>query len=165
MRLACSCNLIRRNGGGETRIGGPLMIMKKNIFIEIIALLLAILFMYTAASKLLEWEQTRRQLYNQPFPVVIAEMLLYILPLLEIGAVVLLLRPLWRNVGLIISTALMGAFTGYVALVMTGIFGRIPCSCGGLVASLSWAQHLILNVIFLLISVIGLTLIKRSARV
>jgi hypothetical protein len=49
----------------------------------------------------------------------------------------------------------MGAFTGYVALVLTGIFGRIPCSCGGIVSALGWGEHLILNIALLTIAILG----------
>ncbi|WP_354357539.1 MauE/DoxX family redox-associated membrane protein [Pedobacter sp. UYP30] len=49
-------------------------------------------------------------------------------------------------------------FTLYIAIVMTGIFGRIPCSCGGILKNMSYATHLLFNVFFIALSHIGLVL-------
>jgi len=38
---------------------------------------------------------------------------------------------------------------------MLKVFDRIPCSCGGIIAKLSWGQHLVFNLIFLGLALIG----------
>ncbi|MFC4875062.1 MauE/DoxX family redox-associated membrane protein [Negadavirga shengliensis] len=126
------------------------------IFAEVFALSLVLLFTYTAFSKLWDWEGTRTSLHNQVFPSWMAEVLLYGLPLMELAAVVLLLSSRFRKWGFMLSVVLMCLFTAYVGLVMTGIFGRIPCSCGGVISSLGWREHFVVNVFFLTLAVWGM---------
>lgn len=125
------------------------------ILVEIIAWLLAALFTYTAVSKVYDWTGTRIAMYNQVFPVWMAEVLLYLLPSIEIVVAILLLVPNWRKIGLLMSVLLMVLFTGYVGWVWLGFTERVPCSCGGVLSSLDWGEHLVFNLVFLGIAVIG----------
>ena len=125
------------------------------ILVEIIAWLLAALFVYTAVSKVYDWQGTRLAMYNQVFPVWMADLLLYLLPLVEIILAILLLVPIWRNTGILVSVILMSLFTVYVAIVWLGFTDRVPCSCGGVLSSLDWGEHLVFNLGFLGIAVIG----------
>jgi hypothetical protein len=49
-------------------------------------------------------------------------------------------------------------------LVKLLVFGRIPCSCGGLISSLSWTQHLFFNLFFLLANAIVLSIYPVKER-
>ncbi|MEB2778750.1 hypothetical protein SYJ56_25810, partial [Algoriphagus sp. D3-2-R+10] len=100
------------------------------------AWLLAALFAYTAVSKVYDWSGTRMAMYNQVFPIGMADVILYLLPLVEVIAAVLLLVPGWRKKGFLLSVVLMILFTGYVTLVWLGFTERVPCSCGGVLSSL-----------------------------
>ncbi|MCH7415287.1 hypothetical protein MM213_17435 [Belliella sp. R4-6] len=128
-------------------------------FLEIInegySWLLIILFGYTAINKLIDWEHTRASLYNQVFPIWLSEIILYLIPFLELLTVILLILPRTRRQGLVISILLMLAFTIYISLVLTNIFGRIPCSCGGVLNQLGWTEHLFFNLLFLGIALLG----------
>lgn len=108
---------------------------------------LILVFSYTALSKVLHFSLFRYQMRNQPFPRWLSDGLTWILPLLELAIVVLLLRVSWRCFGLLLSFGLMLLFTVYTGLVLSGVFHRIPCSCGGLISSLNWTQHFILNIL------------------
>lgn len=119
------------------------------------AWLLGVLFTYTAVSKVYDWRETRFSLYNQWLPEWLTEALLYGLPLVEVFVALSLLIPSFRKFGFLASTFLMLAFTGYVAWVWFGLTGRMPCSCGGVLNSLGWGEHLIFNLVFLGISIIG----------
>ncbi|WP_416171535.1 MauE/DoxX family redox-associated membrane protein [Algoriphagus boritolerans] len=77
------------------------------------------------------------------------------LPVIEFVATITLLIPSFRRSGFILSIILMSAFTGYVAWVWLGFTERMPCTCGEIISSLTWGQHLILNLVFLGISVVG----------
>lgn len=123
---------------------------------EVCALLLSLLFTYTAISKLYDWEGTKNGLYNQVFAKELADLLLYGLPPVELLAAVFLLITKKRKLGFWLSAILMTVFSLYIGIVMTGVFGRIPCSCGGILNSLGWGEHLVFNLIFLGIAVIGL---------
>jgi uncharacterized membrane protein YphA (DoxX/SURF4 family) len=127
----------------------------KAILSEITAWLLALMFTYTAVSKVYDWHGTKLSLYNQVLPDGIKDFLLYALPMVEILAAVALLIPQFRKAGFIVSLVLMSLFTGYVILIWIGLAGRVPCSCGGIISSLSWGEHLVLNLVFLGISIVG----------
>ncbi|WP_439487820.1 MauE/DoxX family redox-associated membrane protein [Algoriphagus sp.] len=120
------------------------------------SLLLAAVFAYTAVSKVYDWSGTRMAMYNQVFPIGMAEVLLYVLPVVEMVVAVLLLVPGWRRTGLLLSVVLLSLFTGYVALVWMGFTERVPCSCGGVLSSLGWGEHLVFNLVCLGIAVWGL---------
>ncbi len=135
--------------------------MKTNSFLrhvaltEVFAWLMAMLFTYTAISKLYAWRETKFALYNQWFPELMTEVLLYGLPIVELAVAIFLLLPGLRRFGFMVSILLMLSFTGYVAWVWFGFAGRTPCSCGGVLSSLSWGEHLVFNLVFLGISMIG----------
>jgi hypothetical protein len=38
---------------------------------------------------------------------------------------------------------------------------NLPCSCGGIISKLSWKQHIIFNLFFIVLSVIGIRFQKR----
>lgn len=130
--------------------------MKRKFLIqEISSLLLSFLFGYTAIAKLYDWRATKLAMYNQVIPDWSKEVLLIGVPLLELVVSLFLLIPAWRKWGLKASILLMSVFTVYVAWVWLGLAGRVPCSCGGVISSLTWGQHLIFNLVFLGISIVG----------
>ena len=117
----------------------------KKLFIEGAALILAFVFAYSAIAKIYDWQATRLAMYNQVVPDWSKEVLLYGIPLVEMILSLMLLLPRWRAKGFLASLVLMLVFTGYVAWVWMGMADRVPCSCGGIISSLTWGQHLILN--------------------
>lgn len=127
-----------------------------------LSLPLIILFAYTAVSKLQDMEGFRKAMLNQPLPEWLADQLAWVVPLAELLAAGLLLyRPLqvW---GFVLASLLMGAFTGYALLIILEQFPFIPCSCGGMLESLSWEQHLLVNSLFLILSLSGLFLTLKQ---
>jgi uncharacterized membrane protein YphA (DoxX/SURF4 family) len=127
----------------------------RHLATDVAAVLLCFLFFYTGLSKLFDWEGTKSGLYNQVFPMWMADMLLFSLPVLEIATSLLLMNPKTRHFGFRISVILMACFSGYIGLVLTGIFGRVPCSCGGVIDTLGWWEHLLFNLVFLGIGLVG----------
>lgn len=113
--------------------------------IEGAALILAFVFAYTAIAKVYDWNATKLAMYNQVIPDWSKDLLLYGIPMMEVVVALMLLIPRWRYRGFLVSLMLMLVFTGYVAWVWFGLAGRVPCSCGGIISSLTWGQHLILN--------------------
>ncbi len=137
--------------------------MKPRI-LSIICFLLILLFVYTAMSKLLDMDRFGRELRNQPFPKAWAGWLIWILPFAELLLAVLLFIDRTRFAGLIGSLLLMSLFAAYTGLVLAGLFTRIPCSCGGVIRQLSWPQHLVFNLFFVLISLLGIKLFMHEHR-
>lgn len=118
--------------------------------------LLITMFAYAVVSKLIIFDSFRLQLYRQPFAHAIAGALAIALPAAEIAAVILLTISRTRRQGLFLSFALLGAFTLYILLILSGYWEKIPCPCGGVLSHFSWAQHLLFNLAFLLVSIAGL---------
>ncbi|MFP9100718.1 MauE/DoxX family redox-associated membrane protein [Flavobacterium sp. RHBU_24] len=136
------------------------MIIKK-VFTEFITILLVSLFLYTALSKFLDFKGFVYDMNNQPFPDSLTPILVWSTPFFEIGIVTALVFKTTREVGFFASTLLMGLFTIYTAMVMLNGFAYIPCSCGGIIKHLTWPQHLVFNMFFLVISFVGIRLNRR----
>lgn len=135
------------------------MIKNRNhIIIQTTIFLLVLLWVYAAASKLIDFHQFQLQLKAQVLPASIKTSLAYLLPMVELGTAFLLIFPGHQLTGLCISAIILGLFIGYVGIVMTGFFGRIPCSCGGILSHLSWRVHLLFNCSYLLITIIAIIL-------
>ena len=123
--------------------------MKKSQWLsEIFTYLLALLFLFTAMSKLIDFRHFVRSINNQPFDDSFTPFLVYFLPAIELLAVLLLLSLKTRTKGLWLSLVLMAVFTVYVALVTFHFYDRVPCACAGVFQKLTWSQHLVLNVVF-----------------
>jgi putative oxidoreductase len=133
-------------------------------WIDTICLLLIMLFVYTASSKLMDFGHFKVQMNNQTLPHGIAEFLIYTLPGIEILTSLLLIFSTTRLPGLYIAFILMLLFTGYVGLVLINYFGRVPCSCGGVLKMMGWKTHFIFNLFFLLLTATGIYITDRERR-
>ena len=120
------------------------------------SLLLILLFIYTGLDKLLGWEDSRSAFLNQTFPEQLAEVLAYAVPIAELLIALLLLFSVTRWWGFLSSILLLSVFTTYVGLIWVGAFPRVPCNCAGVLDSLGWESHLILNLLFIALAVVGL---------
>jgi hypothetical protein len=118
--------------------------MKKNIA-DIVALMLIILWVYAAASKLADVNVFTAQLKREPVPGWAAAMLVWALPATELMIALLLSFIKTRTYGLLFSLILMATFTLYVGLALSGAYGSIPCSCGGIFFFMQWKGHLVFN--------------------
>ena len=130
--------------------------MKKETTIQIICTLLVFLFVYAAVSKLANFTGFRADMKNQPLPHFAKSILVWAVPATELTITALLIFDKTRLAGLYASLVLMVAFTFYTAVVLMHFFEYIPCSCGGIIKNLSWGQHLVLNLFFVLISLIAI---------
>ncbi|SDF26683.1 Methylamine utilisation protein MauE [Mucilaginibacter pineti] len=138
--------------------------MKKHQWLyELIIYLLALLFLYTAFSKLIDMRHFFRAIHNQPFPRSVDPVLTVGVPLIEIIAGISLLRIKLRKFGLYLSMILMLAFTIYVGLAVFHVFKRVPCGCAGVFQAMSWPTHLIFNLLFLGMAIAGLIIESKEA--
>lgn len=134
--------------------------MKSKLYF-LFCFLLIVLFTYTAFSKWLNLHLHLYAMRNQPFSRLVNDFLAYALPVVEMITVVLLVLNSTRLMGLYISLLLMSLFTAYISAVLLNFFGRVPCSCGGVIEQLGWMEHLVFNIIFLLISIAAIRLHKH----
>lgn len=135
--------------------------MKKSTTIEIIYGLLILLFVYTAASKLLSYKSFVAVLDQSPLMQGKAVTVGWLLPVVELGVSVLLFLPSTKELGLYLSFGLMVLFTAYIAY-MVMFTPHLPCSCGGVIKQLSWKQHLLFNVFFILVAFAGIVLFRKE---
>jgi uncharacterized membrane protein YphA (DoxX/SURF4 family) len=131
--------------------------MAKKITIEVICSLLLILWIYTGLNKMLDYETFKFQLGRSPFVQPIAGFIAATLPAGELLIALALIIKKTRLLGLYISFTLMLLFTGYIYAMLHYSY-YVPCSCGGVLAALSWENHLIFNGIFTLLALVGIIL-------
>lgn len=138
--------------------------MKKKTIVKVIIFLFVTLFLYTGVSKLTDYSTFKEQIALSPLLAPIAKPVAAWMPWLEFLAITLLIIPRWRLKGLYICFILMILYTGYF-IAIRSINEFLPCSCGGILSELSWAEHVLLNSLFIALSVAGIILelkIKRG---
>ncbi len=137
--------------------------MARKWTLEVIVLLLFLLFVYAAGSKLADYKYFEFQMNAQPFDDKYTPYLVFGIPALEflIGGLLIFRRTmiwgLWASLGLLLI------FTGYIVLIELNYYGTRPCSCGGVIGRLTWTQHLFFNLFFIAINAIGLILTRMRA--
>jgi uncharacterized membrane protein YphA (DoxX/SURF4 family) len=129
----------------------------KSNCIYAIALLHMLLFIYAAISKLLDFENFQVQLGQSPLLSAFAGFLAIAVPTFELIICCLLLSSRCRLIGLFFSYCLMCMFTAYIYIILN-FSSYIPCSCGGILEDLSWNQHIIFNIAFIILALIGISL-------
>lgn len=134
------------------------------MLIESIASLFILLFIYTALSKWLDFQDFVGQMNNQPFDNSYTPLLVWSIPSIELIVAVMLMFNATRRIGFFAATAMMLVFTVYVGLVTFHFYERVPCSCGGVIRNFTWPQHFIFNIFFLVIGLIGMVLHNREKR-
>ncbi|PZX92012.1 hypothetical protein DOS84_18130 [Flavobacterium aquariorum] len=127
-----------------------------------ICYLYILLFTYAAVSKLLDFENFSVQLGQSPLLSAFADIISWLVPLIELLIVLMLVFPRFRLVALFASFNLMLMFTAYIFIILH-FSSFIPCSCGGILEKLGWKEHLIFNIAFILLAIMGILIIRNSA--
>ncbi len=133
--------------------------IKRNIpyLISGISSLFILLFIYAATSKLVAFQTFTVQLAQSPLLSAYAGVIAWLIPGIEIVIAFLLLVPKSRTPALYAAFTLMVMFTAYIFIILH-FSDFVPCSCGGVLEKLSWTQHLIFNVVFILLAVFAIFL-------
>jgi Methylamine utilisation protein MauE len=135
--------------------------VKKTIIIEIISSLFILLFVYTAMMKFIEHDSFKVVLGESPLIGSMANALSWLLPVTEILTAILLFFPSVRIWGFISALFLMTIFTGYITYMLL-FASSLPCSCGGVLAHMTWKEHMVFNVFFTILAAAGLRLTLRN---
>ena len=136
----------------------------KKWFLIIIVSPLIILWIYTGGSKLLDFPMFAHQLEMQNLPQWLTDGLKSTIPAAEIITALLLCSGSTLRYGLMISTLMILVFTIYTIMVLIGFFPKAPCSCGGIISTLSWKDHLTFNLFFLAINLTALSIVIFKER-
>lgn len=131
--------------------------MFKKWAIEIICYLLIFLFSYTGISKLLDFNTFKTQLSQSPITTNYATLITFLLPGIEILLSIMLIVSRTRLTALYGSLFLMSSFSFYIYMMLNYSF-YIPCSCGGIISKMSWPEHLLFNIVFVVLCIIGIIL-------
>lgn len=136
--------------------------VERNI-ITIISYLYLLLFFYAAFSKLLDFQTFTLQLAQSPLLSAYASIIGISVPGIEIIIALLLAFEKFRYLGLYASFTLMLMFTAYIYIILN-FSDFVPCSCGGVLEDLSWTQHLVFNLVFILLSSVAIFLSAHGNR-
>ncbi|PUV22766.1 MauE/DoxX family redox-associated membrane protein [Sphingobacterium athyrii] len=116
---------------------------------------------WVALDKLWDLQSFRMALTKQPFPDWWAGILVWLLPLVEMGIVALLaigsfkIRKLILPDPFFLSAILLTVFTIYIGLGVAGLYAQKPCGCASVLSRLSWGWHLVVNLLLLFLSILG----------
>lgn len=136
----------------------------KKAFVLFVSLCMGLLFGYAAITKLADYDNFRFGISESPFISHFASMLAWIVPATELVIVALLLLSYMRLAGLYAASILMFLFTLYIgAMLLFAV--DIPCSCGGVLESMSWPVHLVFNAVFTLLSIAGVIVERKRKRI
>jgi uncharacterized membrane protein YphA (DoxX/SURF4 family) len=128
-----------------------------NKIIAFISYLFVFLFIYAAISKLLDYNDFSIKIGQSPLLSPFAGYVAIGVPVIELIIALGLLLPSWRITSLFASLCLMTAFTVYIFIILN-FSSFVPCSCGGILEKLGWTEHLIFNLVFVVLAIIGLVL-------
>jgi len=106
--------------------------------------IITLLWSYAVFSKFADLRLYVLQMKEQPFPILINNVLVYLVPILELAAAVLLILNKHKS-GLWLSLCLLLSFSIYILLILIHFFPTTPCSCGGFISKMSWENHLYFN--------------------
>jgi len=111
-----------------------------------------LIFLYSALSKTLKFDLFVSNLDESPFFENIGtSFIATFVIVIEYAIPLLLFFDKTTKIGYLMSFVLFFVFTGYIVMILK-VSPYLPCSCGGLIETLSWTQHIYFNVFFLVVS-------------
>ena len=148
---------------------GPGAATRNAMFMNAIGILCAVaiivLFFNTGLGKIINHDVFTIQMKKQPLPIWSKPILVYILPILELGTVFLLCTARTRLVGFALATTLLISYTIYAYLAYIEFYGYVICACGKIFQNMGWRDHFYVNLIFTVLTMVGTCLtFKRSRR-
>jgi hypothetical protein len=126
--------------------------------------LLILLFVYASTSKILNFENFYGQLIDQGFSTSLSRLLQYTVPISEILTVGLLIYRKTLLTGLFLSLSLLVVFSGYIFLVLLGLWPNVSCPCGGILNGISWNIHFAFNCCFIILNLTTLSIYIQERR-
>jgi uncharacterized membrane protein YphA (DoxX/SURF4 family) len=131
-----------------------------SVIVDVISLLLIMLFVYAAVNKIIDFDGFQVQLAQSPLLSSFAAWVSYLVPVSELIISVLLCIQRTKLVGLYSAFFLMIMFVIYIVIILN-FSPFVPCSCGGILEKLGWREHLLFNLAFCFIAVLGVLFQSR----
>ena len=125
--------------------------------------LMILFWVYVGIEKLWQLSAFHIALQQQPVISILAPILFWLLPLLEISIGALLGLPARRlqHWGWIASTIMITLFSIYIALGVLDVYDKKPCMCTSFLSHIPWTAHLLFNLVILGLSLAGLVLNRK----
>ena len=121
-------------------------------FVQTVGLLYLFLFVYTAYAKFVDHEQFFKVLSKSPLlSDGVVWWVSWGVPVIETVLALFLLIPGTLRKALYPAMMLMAAFTVYLIVMLLSGLPR-TCSCGGIIAAMSWEQHIAFNLGFIILA-------------
>lgn len=133
----------------------------KKVVIEIISCLFIVLFVYAAFTKLMDYQKFTVQIGQSPLLMAFSGWIAWMVPTVEILIALMLSFSKFRLVGMYAAFTLMTMFTVYIVMILN-FADHVPCSCGGILEKLGWTEHLIFNISFVLLALVGIVLLVKK---
>lgn len=127
----------------------------KRFFIQLCSLLFCLLFAYTATNKFLDYNTFVFQMRLAPVPGMhtFAPVLGWVIPFIEAGLAIAFAFGAFNNTinrqALLASVILLSLFELYITVMLLS-GSELPCTCGGIISTMGWKQHLIFNALFII---------------
>jgi hypothetical protein len=134
---------------------------RREVLIDVVSALFVVLFVYAAVTKLIDYDKFRVQIGQSPLLTAFAGTVAWMVPAVEIIVAGLLTVLRFRLLGLYASFSLMVMFTAYI-VVITRFSEYVPCSCGGVLEKLSWNDHLVFNLVFVVLGFVAIVLYPKE---
>lgn len=135
----------------------------KYIVANTIVVLFILLWVYTAISKLTDYQTFRVQLGKSPMLTNMAPVLAWAVPTFEIVIAYLLVIRRTRLLGLYSSIGLMVMFTTYIYITLNFSY-YVPCKCGGFISSMEWSTHMVFNLAYTSLAIFSILILAPKQR-
>ena len=141
--------------------------MKKYITTQIIILLILLLFVYTSASKFLDYDKFVFQMRLAPVPLMktFAPIIGWFVPSIELVIAIFLtvgfFCPNIQKNGLYAAVVLLSAFEIYIVIMLLS-GSKLPCTCGGVISKMGWKEHLLFNGFFISTGILSIRYLRKN---
>lgn len=139
-------------------------INNKYLLTVVISGLFVLLFTYAGISKLTDIQRFSVELKKSPLLVSISEYVGIFIPVFELAIALLLITERFRLIALYSSFWLMALFSAYLISILN-FSDYVPCTCGGVLQSMTWNQHIVFNISFLLLAAIAVLIYDKNDHV
>ncbi len=129
--------------------------------VDVIVYLYIMLFVYAALTKILDFENFQIELAQSPLLTTFAGPISFAVPIIEVLIALFLSYHKTRKIALYSGFGLMVMFTVYI-VIMVNFSPFVPCSCGGILEKMTWNQHLIFNIIFVIFGLIAIVISNKK---
>jgi len=136
---------------------------RKAIIVEVISALFILLFVYAALSKFRDFQKFHVELGKSPILNAFSSYTAVFVPSVELLIAVLLISKRFQYLALYASFSLMVMFSAYIVMILK-FSSYIPCSCGGILENMTWMEHLIFNIGFVILGVIAILIYPRDTK-